>query len=476
MLAQGAASDTALVLPDGTQIKYCALRESVDRALRMLEFLPNRSLIAIGAEASVDFVVLYLAILESQHVALLLPPRFTASQIAGIANAFEPELFALSSASSAVVSDYRNICAFGPFAILKGPFADKKSLHPDLSTVLLTSGSTGKPQGVRLSSANILANAESICEGLRIDSADRAINSLPLHYCYGLSVLNSHLFAGASMVITGDSPTQPDFWRTFCERDATSFAGVPLVYDAAWRVFSRSWPGRLKTLTQSGGRLHDEVARRYVELADRHDGRFIAMYGQTEATARISCVDIVERPDRIGSVGKAIPGGSVTVGPALDGIHGGEVTYRGPNVMMGYASSRADLEKGDELGGVLQTGDLGVIEDGFLYLTGRLKRISKIHGRRICLDEVQAALASVGDVAVSGTDNEIFVFHVAPYGSRLAKSIDAICAAFNISRSDIRTSMIDSLPVTASGKIDYGTLRDRASILHIDRSRARLDD
>ena len=130
-------------------------------------------------------------------------------------------------------------------------------------------------------------------------------------------------------------------------------------------------------------------------------GRFFVMYGQTEATARIAYVPPDRLSEKLGSAGIAIPGGRLSIEPAgagtMDGPVTGEVVYEGPNVMLGYATGSGDLALGDELGGVLRTGDIGYLdEDGFLFLVGRSKRIAKVFGLRINLDEVEAAMREHG--------------------------------------------------------------------------------
>ncbi len=271
-------------------------------------------------------------------------------------------------------------------------------LHPDLRLLLSTSGSTGSPKLVRLTEANVAANAASIAQYLELGPGERAIASLPLSYSYGLSVLNSHVHAGASIAFTPHSVIRPEFWQDVRRHDVTSFAGVPYAYAMLERIGMRDMDlPALRTMTQAGGRLDPEVARRFAQQR-----RFFVMYGQTEATARIAYVPPQRLADKPGSIGIAIPGGELS-------IEDGELVYRGPNVMMGYATARADLARGDELGGVLRTGDLGHHDDeGFFYVTGRAKRIAKVYGQRINLDEIEAAVD--GPAGAIAGDDRIDVF------------------------------------------------------------------
>lgn len=315
-------------------------------------------------------------------------------------------------------------------------------LHPDLRVLLSTSGSTGSPKLVRLTEANVRANAASIAQYLDLGPGERAIQSLPLSYSYGLSVLNSHLHAGASVAFTPHSVIRPEFWADLRRHEATSFAGVPYAYQMLERIGMRDMDlPSLQTMTQAGGRLDPEIAARYARRA-----RFFVMYGQTEATARIAYVPPERLADKPGSIGIAIPGGELSVDD-------GELVYRGPNVMMGYATARADLARGDELGGVLRTGDLGYADDdGFFYVTGRAKRIAKVYGQRINLDEVEAAVDGPAG-AIAGEDR-IDVFAEREADAR------ALAARFRLPPRALRVHTIERLPVKASGKVDYAALRD----------------
>lgn len=315
------------------------------------------------------------------------------------------------------------------------------ALHPDLRLLLSTSGSTGSPKLVRLTARNVLSNADAIGRYLGLDPGERAIASLPIPYSYGLSVLTSHLRAGASVAFTPHSVIRPEFWEDVRRHEATSFAGVPYSYAMLERIGMRDMRlPSLRTMTQAGGRLDPAVALRYARRA-----RFFVMYGQTEATARIAYVPPERLEEKAGSIGIAIPGGALRV------AENDELVYAGPNVMLGYAEARADLARGDELGGVLPTGDLGAVDaDGFFSVTGRLKRIAKVYGQRVNLDEVEAAVEGPAG-AVAGED----VIDV--YAERGADA-RALARRFRLPPRAIRVHDVEALPVKGSGKIDYGAL------------------
>jgi acyl-CoA synthetase (AMP-forming)/AMP-acid ligase II len=326
-------------------------------------------------------------------------------------------------------------------------------VHPDLALLLTTSGSTGNPKLVRLSGAAVRANAEAIVAALGITGDDVTPTTLPLFYTFGLSVLNSHLLAGATVVLERTGILQRDFWTAVNEHGVTTLAAVPYQYEMLRRLrFDPAKYPTLRTLTQAGGRLRTELVTDFAERMATVGGRLFVMYGQTEATARMAVLPSDRIADKLGSVGLPVPGGSFSI---VDG----EVVYTGPNTMLGYAETAADLARGDDLGGVLHTGDLGHLDDdGFLFITGRLKRIGKVFGVRVNLDDVERTLAPHGAVAAVAGDDKLHVF-VEGADAAAAQVIRKELATFldtHFTGVDVRG--VEALPLMATGKIDYRAL------------------
>jgi acyl-coenzyme A synthetase/AMP-(fatty) acid ligase len=247
------------------------------------------------------------------------------------------------------------------------------------------------------------------------------------------------------VAFTEHSVIRPGFWDDARRHAATSFAGVPYSYAMLERIGMRDMDlPALRTLTQAGGRMDPELALRFA--AQRP---LTVMYGQTEAAPRMAYLPAQRLARKPTSIGVAIPGGELSVVE-------GELVYRGPNVMLGYAQSRADLARGDDQGGVLATGDLGhVDDDGDHFVTGRAKRIAKVFGLRINLDEIEAAIA--GPAAAVAGDDRIDVFaerEEAVAGAR------ALATRFRLPPRALRVHHVQRLPVKASGKVDYGALHD----------------
>ena len=338
-------------------------------------------------------------------------------------------------------------------------------INSELALCLTTSGSTGSPKFVRLSAKNILANAESIAEYLEIDENERPITTLPMYYSYGLSVINSHLLKGATILLTDHTYAQREFWNFMKEQKATSMAGVPYTYEMLKRLrFFRMDLPYLKTMTQAGGKLNKDIAKEYIDYAAANGKKIFVMYGQTEATARMSYLPWEAAQEKYASMGVAIPGGKFSLidtegkeiaEPEVDG----ELIYSGPNVSLGYAECREDLNKGDENQGVLHTGDVARKDaDGFYYITGRLKRFVKIWGNRCNLDATEQLVKSITtSCACAGVDDKITVF-VTENG--LEESIISLLSEkTGLNNKAFEVRVIDAIPVKDSGKIDYPALQ-----------------
>jgi acyl-CoA synthetase (AMP-forming)/AMP-acid ligase II len=410
-------------------------RRDVEDRCQALSGLPcGVALVAAGL--SVRSAVDYLAALESGRPVILLDPQ---SDLETMVSRFVPAV---------VLGVDRPLPGYTPGPGLQS--ATAPAPHPELGVLLPTSGSTGDPKLVRLSRDAVRANALSIAATLGIDGDAVAPTTLPLFYSYGLSVLNSHLISGATVVLESTGMMSRAFWDAVDEFGATSLAAVPAQYEMLRRLrFDPCRHPTLTSLTQAGGRLRPELV---ADFAERMNGELYVMYGQTEATARMAVLPPHELPVRPGSVGLAVPGGSFE-------IRDGEVFYQGPNVMMGYATGAADLARGDELNGVLATGDLGRLDaDGFLTLTGRLKRIGKVFGVRLNLDDVEAMVTGLGPVAAVSDGDRIVLWTESAAAEDRQTAASRLADRLRLHPSGFDVRALDRLPLLANGKIDYRAL------------------
>jgi acyl-CoA synthetase (AMP-forming)/AMP-acid ligase II len=415
----------------------------------------NRELVFCLCRGDVASVVGYLGAIRAGHAVALLDAAAPAELTAALIDRNRPAFVVRPDG--------------GQTAAIRHPSnATLPGLADELAVLLSTSGTTGSPKLVRLAYRNIEANASSIAKYLEIDERERAIQSLPIHYSYGLSVLHSHLAAGASVILTPHSIMRPEFWADAARWHATSFAGVPHSYSILERtgLLRKAMPDTMRTLTQAGGRLAPESIIRLHELMSERGGRVWVMYGQTEATARISYVPPEALPDKAHTIGIPIPGGRLSLRSGSREVAEpdveGELIYHGPNVMMGYAEQREDLVLGDRLHGELHTGDLGALdEDGYFRLTGRTKRIAKVFGLRVNLDEVEAAASAHGPVAVVDGGEQILLWR-APGAEIAADDLRReVARRFGLNSLAFAVRDIEELPLKTSGKVDYDTLARR---------------
>ncbi|SFB02365.1 Acyl-CoA synthetase (AMP-forming)/AMP-acid ligase II [Amycolatopsis marina] len=448
----------------GRTLHGAQLLSAVAAEADLLGSLPGGVLFA---RTSVDLpsVLRYVAAVDSGRAITLIDPTLDTDVLGGLVHRFRPA--AVLAADAEPPNGY--VARDGHWV---RESAEHVAPHPDLAVLLPTSGSTGNPKLVRLSRNALSSNAEAIADVLDIDGDEVAPTSLPLHYSYGLSVLNSHLVRGATVVIEPAGLLDRGFWDSVTEHRATSLAGVPYHYEMLHRLRFRpeKYPS-LHSLTQAGGSLRAELVAEFDELMRAVDGRLFVMYGQTEAAPRMATVPAEMLAEKLGSAGSALPGGALSIlrDDGVETTHPkivGEVVYRGPNVMMGYAESAAELAEGDRMDGRLETGDLGYLdEDGFLFVTGRLKRIGKIFGNRVSLDDlelaVQAASVGIDLVAAVPAGDRVTLFAEGADRDTCKAAARALADRLHLHTSGFDVRPIDAVPLLASGKIDYCSLEAR---------------
>lgn len=441
----GDRGDRVALVAGARRLTFAALAARVEEVAERLG--STRRLVLVPARNDVSSIVGYLGALRGGHAVILADAD--GPHLGGLTGSYDPDVVLRPQPDDVLVVERR-----------PGTCHD---LHPDLSLLLSTSGTTGSAKLVRLSQRNLDANADAIGSALGITADDRAATSLPMHYCYGLSVINSHLLAGASLVVTDRSVVDPEFWDELREARATTFAGVPYTFDLLDQIGVEhlALPD-LRYVTQAGGRLPAEQVRRYAALGQRSGWDLVVMYGQTEATARMAVLPPAAAIDHPHSIGRAVPGGSLRLDP-VDGAGTGvgELVYAGPNVMLGYAHGPADLKLGATLD-ELRTGDLARVSDDGLYeIVGRVARFVKVFGLRVDLDEIESAVRRSGTAALcAGDDDGVVVAVEQAADEDLVRSV--VTAATGLPPARIQVEPMAELPRGATGKPDYGAVLRRA--------------
>lgn len=455
------SENVAAISDNGNKVTY---GELISFSNRVMDVLPERSLVFSLCHNTIGSLMGYVAFLSTRNVPLLLSADLDKELLQYLLDTYQPNYLWMPEEMTEQFEGNVIMSEYG-YSLLS--YSDKKiDMYPELALLLTTSGSTGSPKLVRQSYTNIESNAQAIVQYLELDETERPITMLPMNYTYGLSVINSHLLIGATILMTDESYAQKKFWNFFKSQGATSIVGVPFTYEILKKLrFFRMELPTLRYMTQAGGKLLPELHKEYAEYAIANDKRFYVMYGQTEATARMSYLPYKRSLEKYGSMGIAIPGGTFHL-IDVDGTDiekadvVGELVYEGPNVTLGYAECQYDLSKGDERKGILVTGDMAKRdEDGYYYIVGRKKRFLKIYGNRVNLDETERMIQSQFDgmeCACVGEDDHMQIYVT---GKNMETDVtEFITNKTGLNWKAFTVHYIEEIPKNESGKKNYQKL------------------
>ena len=422
--------------------------------------LKSRSLIFVLAKNHIEFFTSYISFFRKGLVQMLLNPKISTILLNEFIKTYMPNYIFLPNSRKNDLKSCEVLIEFDDHKILELNKDNSYSLNKDLILLLSTSGSTGSKKFVRISYENIYHNTKNIVDFLKIGENHKTITTMPPFYTYGLSVINTHLFAGASILVTNIRAIERTFWKLMKDQKVCSFAGVPYFYEVLNKIkFNEFDLPDLKYFTQAGGALRKDLIEYFVAYSEKNKKEFVIMYGQTEATARITYLPYKMLRKKIGSVGIPITGGKIhLVSDKSENSKKGEIIYEGKNVSLGYAKSFKDLIKEDQNKGILKTGDLAVKDsDGYLYITGRKSRDVKLFGHRVSLDEVEQILFKKGyNCKCCGFDNNVTIFHTdSTYNGEILKYISK---QTNIHLDCFKLKHIKEFPLNENGKASYEKL------------------
>ncbi len=454
---------TALISDDGTRMTYSELHEAGDKLVRAAG---ERCLVFCLCSNTIGSVVGYTGFLENRIVPALFNVNIDKDLLKNLLNTYRPK-YVWAPENKDYLAKGEIVYSAHGYHLLRNTDGRDYPLHNDLALLLTTSGSTGSSKFVRQTYRNIEVNTQQIVQYLELVETERAITTLPMNYTYGCSIINTHLYVGATILLTEKSVLVSDFWKFFQSGNATSLAGVPFTYEMLDKLhyLERLELPNLRTMTQAGGKISPELHKKLAEYAVTHGKKFIVMYGACEATARMGYLPYDKALEKQGSCGIAIPGGKFSLIDAEGKIIeepwvAGELIYEGENVTMGYAEKPEDLAKGDERHGRLETGDIAQRdEDGFYYIVGRKKRFLKVYGNRVSLDEIERLLKAQYDkmdCAVGGIDDHVMIFVTDASAKDEMKKFIADKTKLNPKAFQI--IVLDSIPKTDSGKTRYAEL------------------
>ena len=428
----------------------------------ILEAFHKRSICLVIDDKSIESTIAIISLLLSKNHIIFIDSLIASKQISELIKKFKCDFIIGSDKTFNKLKINKNI-QHSYFAIQKCRNSSKKIIKDNIPLLLLgTSGSSGVSKFVGITHPNLFENCKSICKYLKNDQKTVSINNLPCSYSYGLSVLNTTLYKGGKYIISEENSfLRRGFWDDVQKYEITDFSGVPTTYKSLLKFDCMNFfPKSLKRLTQAGGRLENQIQQELLEYSLKMNFEFFIMYGQTEATARLTFLNLTREPHKIGSVGRVIPGVKVVENEGLEDKESRNLTFKGKNISLGYFSNFDDINQSkDSFEGVLKTGDIGYVDnDGCITITGRESRFAKIDGHRIALDDLERKLSKESDnLAIVSNDQFLFVVlpnSVIPFQKRISKFISQ--------NSTIHISKIKVLdleiPLTNNGKISYSKL------------------
>jgi acyl-CoA synthetase (AMP-forming)/AMP-acid ligase II len=411
----------------------------------------KKKLAFLYLDNSILSVSALLSLLKSRHCIALLSPQLHNDFKTSLETLYQPDI--IFDSARIEINNYRKADSLN-FSCFLADFVTNAFIAPELKLLLSTSGTTGSPKFVKISDSNILENAKSITQYLPVNKDDVTPLSLPLYYSYGFSIFTTNCIAGGNVICSVKDYMNKIFWDEFDKYGFTSISGVPYVYEMLNRLgFTRKKYPSVKYMTQAGGKLNEQLLLKFAEYAANQNIRFYVMYGQTEATARMSFLEPDKLLEKPGSIGKPIPNGKFDIDADTS-----ELFYQGPNVFGGYAENRdnlADFQKIDWL----HTGDIArKDEEGYYYITGRIKRMAKIFGNRVNLDETEQILKNHfhgNSFACTGIQDKILFITTTAENIDKEEVVAFIHDHLAIHPSVIKVRCLDEIPVTANGKPNY---------------------
>lgn len=420
----------------------------------------KKEIVLILCDKDIDTIVSYVAAIRHNKVPLLVDKNYKSGLLRSFIKNYQPNYIITGTNIDLELLEY-NSNSNSDIVMLQRNVAISAEIFDKLALLIPTSGSTGDPKCVRISEQNIDSCTESICDYLDFDQNRVSISLLPIHYSYGLSVLHNTIYSRAKYVISKHTILEKEIWNDIEKHQVTDFSGVPFTMKILKRLKIDYHKARsLKYVTQAGGYLPESFSNYFYEEFGNHDIKYFTMYGQTEASPRISYLSPNDSETRRGSAGRAISCGKLTVGIDRKIVGIGELVYEGPNVSLGYAENIADLSKGDEFNGVLFTGDIVELdEDGFIKIVGRKKRFIKINGTSVNLDKIEKDLGDgFPGVAVVGKDDKLVLILSEVMDTDLRK---IVTQKYGFNKTNVKVFNVDCIPFNSSGKTDYKLLNEQ---------------
>ena len=458
------SSNTAVVDEDFKTYSYKNLLILADEVGKRVG---RRKIIFLICENSYEFLLSYVGLVRARAVIFLINNSIHRKKLEHLVKHYKPKYVLTPIQKHQLKIKFKEIFNLNnKYKLFETNFKNDQPIYNELALLMSTSGSTGSPKFVKLSYSNLLDNAKKIAEYLKIQSKDRPITTMQPSYSYGLSIINSHLIKGASIIMTERSLLEKKFWDIFKKKKATTFGGVPFIFEILKKLkFGNMELPYLKYVTQAGGKINQNLLNEFIEISKKKKIKFYVMYGQTEASPSMSILKwkLIER--KIGSIGKPLPGGKFFIYDNKNKLIKkknsiGELVYTGKNIMLGYAENIKDLQKGNSSNKKLFTGDLAKRDkDGFYYITGRKSRYIKILGSRLSLDEIEQQVKTMGfECVCMGKEDSLQVFITNSNKKKFSENY--FSKNFSINKTNLSINIVSKIPKNQDGKILYSKLKN----------------
>lgn len=445
-------SNKIALMDDKLEISYTELISEINR---VKNYIDQRSIVFCLTDNNIESVIAYISTIEADAVPLLLSAEIDNILLDRLIEEYKPQ-YIISRCNNENFYKYKKMFDFFTFSVYKTENSQYK-INENLQLLLTTSGSTGSPKLVRHKKGNIESNSLNIAMSFGWDENEIGLMNLPLSYTMGLSTINTHLFLGATCVMTNASPISKKYWDLLENKKITNIVGVPFSFELLDKLkFTKYNFPFLKSICQGGGKLSKELFDKIASYALKQDIKFFATYGATETTARMTFLDPDKAIKKTQSIGKAMPLGITYLTDTKE--NKGELCFQGPNVAMGYANTKKDLELGDTWLGVYKTGDIVEIDsDGDMFIVGRKKRFLKLSGHRISLDDTENLIKNeLGyNVVCVGNDKKMSIFLEMDRNNSIDEIKNFLSRKTGLNHAFFDVHLEENILRKDNGKVDY---------------------
>lgn len=423
----------------------------------------KKLIILILAENSLGCFASYFCSIQNDNTTILISSEITVKDLNNIKKKFNPDLIIVPSRfeKKFLDNEFDKQRKIFDFIILKNKKVIQKNIDNKIILLLSTSGTTGTYKWAKISKDNLISNISRISKKLNILSSDSTMTTLPFEYSYGLSVINSHIYSKARVVLTKKSIVEKSFWKILKKNKITNFNGVPFIYEILEKIHFRKIikNSSLKFFTQAGGFLSPDLHKKIYSSLNSLNIKFFPMYGATEAGPRITiCEDNGQRKN-FNTIGKPLKDYKLIIMKNNKVIEKpktiGNIFLESNSVFGGYAENYRDLSSFEKMS-PFDLKDIGFFDNNKnFYISGRSGRLSKIKGVRINLDILEKKLEKINNtkIAIISNDKKIFVF----FDKKILDNKEII-KNIKIHNNDLVIKKISKIPYNKRGKKDYKKL------------------